>query len=174
MRRRGFSQIELLVGTMLMVVALIATLSLTSAAFRSQAFAYARSDTTTTVAQGIELMVRDLEPARDSVLVNATDLRIRYAALLSNGTYDRTTFDDPSEVEYFLGDDKGAKSTTGTVLWRQRGGPKGKSIVCKGVRTARFESLSPGVVRVSLDATGSLNSSATVLNRSVYLRNFVK
>lgn len=163
--------IDMLVFTLLVGVIMGGSLFLTMAGFQSQGAAIARSAASSNVGSAMQLLIRDLQQAKDAVVdPKQQTLRVRYGKLLANGTYDCTVFDDTAEVDYFLGDGKGKPNPNGTLLWRAS--PNGTTLLCSGVTNATFAIVSPGTVDVSLAATLPSGMSDSMPHRSIFMRNY--
>lgn len=131
----------------------------------------ARSDAAMTVAQTLDWMLVDIQPAKSVTLVNSTYIRIFYPTKNSDLTYNRSQTDTTNYVEYFRATTAGAASTTGTCIARKVGASGTARILCRNVTTVDFTTDLAGSITIDVTATGSFGATYQMINRAVYMRN---
>jgi prepilin-type N-terminal cleavage/methylation domain-containing protein len=173
--RRGFTLVELMTSVGIMAFVTICGFAVLLSTMRSydSITVQAYSDSDAVVA--MQKIVSDLREAKSyAILSSGTRLQLTYPITTANGYYNRQVADPTNTIDYYLSDNTGSLTRTGTYLWRNpsKGGSR---IVARNIQAVRYTIDTSRSVQITVDArnTGSSGSKTTYLTeRVVYLRNY--
>lgn len=169
-RRRGFTLAEVMMCSLALGLVGAGTVALLAASVRGYNRTTARSDVSLDVSQSLQYLARDLQQAKDVVVVQTYHLRIFFPQKNADGSYTRSITDTVNTVEYYRANSAGTASSTGTFMVRKIGTGTARRL-CSGVTRLEFESDSAGSVNVSMAATGSSGASFQMIHRAIFMRN---
>ncbi len=171
MRRfRGFTLLEVMLASAAMIGVGAAVCSLMAAAGRSYRRSTARGEVAIQVSQSLQWVARDLQQAKDVVVVAPHHLRILYPARNADGTFNRSQTDTVNTIEYFRATSAGAVSATGSFLLRREGAAGGRRL-CRNVTNLSFTSDGNGSVTASASASSPYGTSFAMTQRAMFMRN---
>jgi hypothetical protein len=172
--RRGYTLIEVSIAASILILIATGTLSILNTAARLEQAVVLQRDTDQQAVEAMSWMITDIREAKRVDVVTATQFRIYYPILRSDGHYDRYVTDEGHYIQYALTDSTGRLNAKGGYLWRSTDQLAGKS-VAKNISTLSCVLQGKNALRLSVRAqkSGRGRSGDTQLNeRVLYLRNY--
>lgn len=173
-RKRAFTLLEILIAVSVMSFVLIGVTQMTINLTRGFERTSAQLDVDQTAGLAILRMTRDLQEAKEVVIVSPTSLRVYYPQLTAEGTYNRQMRDEINTVDYYRGDPNGLPNPNGTALIKVVGS-QAPDVVCEGVTELRFTSSNPSSVDVTIHVdrqSVGRRVETQMIHRAIFLRNY--
>jgi prepilin-type N-terminal cleavage/methylation domain-containing protein len=173
-KQAGFSLFEMVFA--MTILALLLSISTELLVNTSKQFLKNTSQLNTdrSAAVAIQWLTRDLQEAKQAVILEPTRIRIYYPVRNPDGSYNRMVRDDVNTIEYFRARPDGTPDPEGTTLVRK---PSWESprIVCENVTELVFTSNNPSSVDVTLHVTENIGRGTVrtnMVHRAIFLRNY--
>lgn len=131
-------------------------------------------NTDRSAAIAIQWLTRDLQEAKQAIIIDPTRIRIYYPVRNSDGTYNRAVRDEINTIEYFLADRHGIPNPSGTTLVRKPAWESSRT-VCENVTELVFSSNNPSNVDVSIHVEENIGQGkvqTNMVHRAIFLRNY--
>ncbi len=173
-KQLGFSLVEMVLSLSVFAVLLSISAELLTDTSKQFLKNTTKLNTDRSTAIAIQWLTRDLQEAKQAVILSPSRIRIYYPVRNPDGTYNRAIRDEINTVEYFLAGTDGTPDPSGTDLVRK---PAWESprIVCKNVRELTFTSDNPSSVNVTIhvaENTGRETVQTSMEHRAIFLRNY--
>lgn len=177
--RRGFTLLETVTVSGLMMLVVISIVSMTIGSLRCYDGASNRTYTDMDAVMAMQMIVNELREAkRVEVLDSGPTIGARLRVFLPTQAtgqdyYDRHNEDTSHYIDYYLSDSTGQIGRTGTWLWRAQNG--GLRIRKQDIQSIQFEVDTLRSVKITIDAFNSDRSggkTTELTQRVVYLRNY--
>ncbi len=183
--RSGHTLVETIVAALIFALLTLGTVSMlmTSTVAVGNARAQVYADTDANLA--MQAIVSDLREATSVAIYNGTTrvalgtvgnclLLTKPRVVSATGEYNRFNPDTANPTRYYLSDNTGSTTRTGTVLWQRQEQTGALRRLRSGVRDLRFLENAAGRVEVSLtvESKAAQGTKQTELSeRVVYMRN---
>jgi hypothetical protein len=150
------------------------TLTILNTAARLEQAVVLQRDTDQQAVEAMSWMVTDIREAKRVDIISATQFRIFYPILRSDGHYDRYVTDEAHYIQYALTTSTGTLNPSGGYLWRKTESDSGKA-VAKTITAMTCALQGKNALRLTVRSqkSGRNRSGDTQLNeRVLYLRNY--
>lgn len=174
--RRGFTVLELMLSTAIMLVVFGCTAAMLVATMRCYDSETAQNDADMDAVLAMQLIVNDVREAKNvNILASGRRLRVIFPITTSEGYYDRSQADTAHQIDYYLSDETGTPGRDGTILWR--GKDNGRRPVKRDVDALEFEYDDETRKSIRITVRTRVNTSqgsktTELTQRVVYLRNY--
>lgn len=172
--RRGYSILEVTIAASILLLIATGTLGVLNTAARLEQAVVLQRDTDQEAVKAMTWMINDIREAKRVDAITATQFRIFFPTLRSDGHYDRYVTDENHYIQYALTDKNGKLSPTGGYLWRGTESQSGKA-VAKTITSLSCTLQGKNALRLTVRSqkSGRGRQGDTQLNeRVLYLRNY--
>lgn len=173
-RKRGFSLLESVLASSVLGLVLAGAAGLTVNVIRSFNWTSAQMDADQNASKAVQLVMRDLEPAKQVTVLSPTSIRVYYPVVNADGTYNRANLDSVNTVDYYRSDANGNANANGAYLYRKPALSSGR-VVCKYVSELQFGSSNPASLDITLGTLrqggGGATTRCDMEQRAIFLRN---
>ncbi len=173
-KQSGFSLVETLLTVTVITFVITASAQLTMNVGRSYERTSLQLDVDQSASRAVQWMTRDLQEAKQVVILSPTHLRVFYPQLEADGTYNRALLNAASPLDYYRGDANANPDPNGNTLVRSPTGEPPR-IVSRGVIDVEFVSSNPSSVDITVRVNQSNHvrtASCEMIHRAIFLRNY--
>lgn len=176
---RGFTIVEAMAVTGLMVLVVLSVVSMMVASLRTYDSASNRTYTDQDAVMAMQMMVNEIREAKSITPLDpgpdsGTRLRVTLPVLADGKDYyDRHEEDSANAIDYYLSDSSGTVGESGTWLWRAQSGET--RLLKTNVESVVFERDTSRSVRITVVTQNDAPSGTKrteLTQRVVYLRNY--
>jgi len=172
--RRGFTLVEILISSSVMLLVLTGAAMLSIGTGRSFDRTSAQLDADRSASAAVQRMMLDLAEAKQVTVSSTTYLRVFFPQVAADGTYIRSALDNVNYLDYYRGNSAGTATSTGDCLIRKPNGGTAR-VVGKGVTRLEYSSTNPSSVDITIATQRSSkigNAGCEMLHRAIFLRNY--
>lgn len=175
-RKHGYTLVEVMATMMIMGLvtsgALAVMVSSTASFQKTSAQTFSDID----AVQAMQRIVMDVREAKSIQVVNSNKIVITLPKRTADNYYDRRELDSLHPITYYLSNNTGSQTKTGTWLWRSSGG-NGATLECikKNVAGVSYVQDTLRSIKITVITENRLPKSTKrteLTQRVVYLRNY--